>query len=450
VLQRLARAVDGAVEAGAAVADALVHAAGDVDQLEDRGRLADLQPLVDRGGDDGGRGLGQGDLGCAGSMPTCALRCAETSTPFERPGGSRRSAAPPARPSVCRNSTNAWPAAFCFGAHPRLVEDDGGVVGPHRAAGRVDRDELLARRHELLAGLHRVAVGVALVVVEERGLLDRHRRDVRRAAGVARTLVERLEDRAGRVAVVDRAGLEGAGELAAFATSAGVRSFVLPEAAYACMRIVERPVVEVLGLVLAILKSPTAACRRCPSPSGRRRACDVLQADRLLRVAERLGHRLRNAEHDRGAREGLGAGDRVVAGSLDTVGPDRGGRRPDRRPEGAVLERPAVRVGAEDLRAVAGGDVDREDARAPSRPSCRLDFLKSLAELLDQVDLLRRGRDDDAGAPVIGGPAGSAGSSSGSAVQAPREPTTAAASRTAARRASSSCVSSGAVTTGRG
>src|SRR6478609_5315049 len=55
---------------------------------------------------------------------------------------------------------------------------------------------------------------------------------------------------------------------AAASTSADVRSEVLPDASYDCIRIVESPVVEVFGLVFEILNEPHSGLPTLPQPSG--------------------------------------------------------------------------------------------------------------------------------------------------------------------------------------
>src|SRR5207244_11915499 len=60
--------------------------------------------------------------------------------------------------------------------HPRRVEDEQRAVGEEGALLRVDGDELGARRPGLLTGVED-AIGVALVVVDDRLLLDGDRRD---------------------------------------------------------------------------------------------------------------------------------------------------------------------------------------------------------------------------------------------------------------------------------
>ena len=54
----------------------------------------------------------------------------------------------------------------------------------------------------------------------------------------------------------------------AAATSAAVRSAVLPAASYDCMRIADSPVVEVFGLVLEILNEPQMGLPTLPQPFG--------------------------------------------------------------------------------------------------------------------------------------------------------------------------------------
>ena len=158
-------------------------------------------------------GLGSVTAGPAGSTPYSAVNSSPSgaaASSGRKPYSGRIFCAA----SVCRNAAKAAPAVACTSRHPVGAEHGDGVVRPHRAARRVDRDELLFRRRQRLARLHGVRVGVALVVVEQRRLFERHSRDVARAAGaVLGLVVEPRQHLAGGVAVVDHALLEHPREL---------------------------------------------------------------------------------------------------------------------------------------------------------------------------------------------------------------------------------------------
>ncbi len=69
---------------------------------------------------------------------------------------------------------------------------------------------------------------------------------------------------------------------AAAATSAAVRSSVLPDASYDCIRIADSPVVDVLGLVFEILNdAPDRLADAAPALGVGAQPLDVADADRL-------------------------------------------------------------------------------------------------------------------------------------------------------------------------
>ena len=110
------------------------------------------------------------------------------------------------------NSSNARAPSRASSVDPRRVEHDERVVAVERALFRIDRDERDARLTRFLARREH-AVGVALVVVDDRLLLDGDRRGVRerRAAYVVAEPV--VEERHRDVAVVDDRRLDAAREL---------------------------------------------------------------------------------------------------------------------------------------------------------------------------------------------------------------------------------------------
>ena len=153
-------------------------------------------------------GRGSVTAGPAGSTPYSAVNSSPSGTDSSsgrKPNcGRMRCAA-----SVCRKLGERGSRLRLHGRHPLGAEHRDRVVRPHRSALGVDRDELLLRRRQGLARLNRVRVGVALVVVEQRGLFDRHGRHVAGAArAVLRLVVQGGEHLAGGVAVVDDALLE--------------------------------------------------------------------------------------------------------------------------------------------------------------------------------------------------------------------------------------------------
>ena len=87
---------------------------------------------------------------------------------------------------------------------------------------------------------------------------------------------------------------------AAAATSSAVRSAVLPDASYDCIRIAESPVVEVFGFVFEILNEPHSGLPTLPQPCGSEHSCSrSVMLIAVVGPAERAGHGLGHPEDDR-------------------------------------------------------------------------------------------------------------------------------------------------------
>ncbi len=127
----------------------------------------------------------------------------------------------------------------------------------------------------------------------------------------------------------------------------------------------------------------------------------VGEPDRLLGVAERLGHRLGHGDDERREHERrAGRGQRGAGALVDDAGPPGGGRRPDHR-RGAVL----LGVGparGDQAGGQPGGDAARSHDDAPAADVGEVAGVELLGEVGEEGDLLAADGhvDDDAVAGV--------------------------------------------------
>jgi hypothetical protein len=245
----------------------------------------------------------------------------------------------------------------CFGAFsfvrvdPRRVEDDEGVVREERPFLRVHRNERDPGWARLLTGVEHT-VGVALVVVDDRLLLDGDRRHVRQRRAPHVVAEPVVEERHRDVAVVHDRRLDPARELLhrrafqvfeAEVFGLAGRGVVLRDGG------VQRAGREVGVRLAEPERSPLGMVVRAPTFRVAREGEDVGVADGALRVPERLGHRLRHRDderrhHDRLARARHLGFATPIEPLVEDGAPGARGRRPhDRLRAVRRRVRPALR-----------------------------------------------------------------------------------------------------------
>ena len=188
---------------------------------------------------------------------------------------------------------------------PLGVEHVEGVVGVERALLRVDRHE----RHVRLAGLLALledAVGVARVVVDDRLLLDGHRRHVLVRVAALVGAVPVVEERQRRVAVVHHGRLDLPRELVGARLGQVLHRESLGLAVGGVGLPDERrqPAGREVRVGLAELeRTPLRVAVSGPAGRVLGQGEDVGEAERLLGPSERLRHRAGHGDHERGELE---------------------------------------------------------------------------------------------------------------------------------------------------
>ena len=202
----------------------------------------------------------------------------------------------------------ALPAAVALvGLDPVGVEHAVRVIGPERALDRIDRDQVGAR-----AAWRTTRSPGSRTAPRPTGSSGRARSSCRRRT--------RSTCRSGRSRPRRRA-MNGS----TFGSAAAVRPRVVFAPAYAIASTDEQARVRVLGVGVAELhRAPLGVPELAPAPGIAADREDVGPADRLLRPAERLGHRLPHRDHDRRQHERLARPARSAwCGCRATARPDR-------------------------------------------------------------------------------------------------------------------------------
>ncbi len=202
-----------------------------------------------------------------------------------------------------------------------MIRDEGALL-------RVDRDQRHRRRRVVAEGL-RVALGVALVVVPDRLLLDRHRRDVREALAAVVGALQVREERQRDVAVVHDRGLHPAHEVLHLGLLDPGDREVTREPGRREVRSDERmqPRGREVRVGLPELERAPFGMPVRPPPRGILGEVEQgLPTDLGFGPAERLGHRLRHRDRRAGSRRCSRT--RRARGSGDRCSPSAAGAAP--------------------------------------------------------------------------------------------------------------------------